>query len=293
MNKKIVITLTNGQSDYDLEFGLLEHSITHRWLKHLQLFIQAGQPWDDLYRFYNFPNTQYPETVVAKHLRALLAVINDYAPEIVNREIGITITQDDLNYLHHIFEVYHGLYDTQDQNNFFKSAPLAVQKALGDLNIWIHRYESLGRLPRFVATWKHKPYREELVESDFELFSLKEEWGDLRLNYCEVGKTLYDFWNDKDVYIAPEAFKPLHHFCFDFTVRFTEKTVNEYSDIENQIWNYFDQHSEFFANLGYKQHDPKLSLGAITIAKLINNEPKHAIIEKISQHQCFKNIKII
>lgn len=262
-------------------------------MKHLQLFTQSGQPWDDSTRFYNFPNTKYPESVVVDRLKQLLNVIKNYAPDIVDKDIGEKITQDDLNYFHHIFEVYHGLYDAQDQNEFFKNAPKEVQDALGDLNIWIHRYETLGSMPRFVATWKYKPYRDDMEEEDFKLFSLGEEWGDLILNYCEIGKTLYDMWHDNDAYIAPEAFKPLKNFCFDFTVRFSEKTKDEWTGIEEKIWNYFDQNEDFFHAQGYKKYDPKLSLGSITIAKIETNEPKNIIIEKISKHQCLKSIRAI
>ena len=56
----VIITLTNGQSDYDLKFKLKDIDIAQRWLKHLNLFIEAGQPWDDAERFYNFPNPQFP-----------------------------------------------------------------------------------------------------------------------------------------------------------------------------------------------------------------------------------------
>ena len=292
MNNRIVLTLTNGNSDYDLYFRLLNHSIAQRWVKHLELFIQSEQPWDDPKRFYNFANNEYTEPVVAAHLKYLLSVIKSHAPEIVTREIGNTITQDDLNYFHHIFEVYHGLYDEQDTNEFFKSAPKHVQDALGDLNIWIHRYETLGNIPRFVATWKYKPYRETMQEEDFKLFNLREDWGDFNLNYCEIGKTLYDLWHDNDAYIAPDAFKPLKHFCFDFTVRFSNKTADEYTCMENQIWNYFDQNQDFFHSQGYKKHDPKLSLGQLTIAKIEPTESKSLILENISNHQCFKSIRI-
>jgi hypothetical protein len=293
MNKKVIITLTNGQSDYDLQFGLLDCSIAHKWLKHLELFIEAGQPWDDSRRFYNFPNTAYPESVVVEHLKHLITTIRDYAPDIITREPGTTITQDDLNYWHHVFEVYHGLYDQQDSNKFFCNAPKEVQDALADLNIWIHRYETLGGMPRFVGTWKYKPYRDDMDAEDYELFALKEEWGDLQLNYCEIGKSLYDLWNDNDAYIASEAFQPFAHFCFDFTVRFTNITADEYQDQEQQIWTYFDNHKDFFQEQGYIKHDPRLALGSITIAKLESTQSKQTVIDLISQHQQFKNIKIV
>jgi hypothetical protein len=290
---KIFITLTNGKKDYDLQFKLLDTNIAQKWIKHLDLFTQAGFPWDDPKRFYNFPNTEYTEPVVAQKLRDLVATIKNYAPDIIDRQFGDIISQDDLNYLHHIFEVYHGLYDEQDQNSFYKTAPRDVQDALADLNIWIHRYETLGTMPRFVATWKYKPSRELIADEEFALFSLKEEWGDLKLNYCEIGKTLFDLWNDNDQHISKEAFKPLHYFCFDFTVRFSSHPSEYYETQERAIWDYFDQHSDYFHSLGYKKYDPKLSLGGITIAKIDQNESRESIIKNISEHQQMKTIKVI
>jgi len=289
---KVIITLTNGISDYNLEFSLRDINITHKWIKHLNLFIQAGQPWDDKKRFYNFANNEFTEQAVFKKLHELLMVIKSYAPEIVNKQISSPLSQDDLNYLHHIFEMYHGLYDKQNENVFYSQAPIEVQNALGDLNIWIHRYESLNQFPRFVATWKYKPYRDMFDSDDMDLFSLEEEWGDLRLNYCEIGKTLFDFWHDNDQYIHPDAFQPHHHYCFDFTVRFLDKSLYQFDKIEKDIWNYFDKNEKFFHALGYKKYDKQLCLGGITIGKISNPESKEDILKNISNHQCFKHIRL-
>jgi hypothetical protein len=275
-----------------LYFDLVDTSITHKWLKHLNLFIEAGQPWDDLKRFYNFPNSEYTHDRVVDHLRRLIQTINDYSPGLIQKSIGHSPTQDDLNYLHHIFEVYHGLYDQQSSNEFFSKAPVAVQDALGDLNIWIHRYETLNAFPRFVATWKYKPYRDLIEDNEFELFTLQEDWGDLRLNYCEIGKTLYDLWHDNDQYIAPDAFKPQSHLCVDFTVRFHSDSAQDLKNTEQLIWKYFEQNQDFFHRQGYKKYDSKLSLGSITLGKLIMTQSKSQIIEMISQHQCIKSIKV-
>lgn len=291
--QKVVITLTNNQSDYDLQFNLLDTSITQKWVKHLALFIDSGQPWDDIKRFYNFPNSEYTHDSVVEHLRYLVGIINNYSPGLIDRNIAQPITQDDLNYLHHIFEIYHGLYDQQSSNEFFCDAPVEVQNALGDLNIWIHRYETLNSFPRFVATWKYKPYRDTITNNEFDLFTLHEDWGDLRLNYCEIGKTLYDLWHDNDQYIAPGAFRPQHHMCFDFTVKFANYSHQDIQTIETNIWDYYDKNKDFFQSQGYKKHDPKLSLGSITLGKLINHAPKEQIIDSISQHQLLKNIKVV
>lgn len=290
---KAIITLTNDKSDFDLEFDLIPHSVTKKWLKHAAMFIAAGQPWDDPERFYNFPKSKFDKTAVVDHLKTLVQIVKDYAPNTVPREFGDELTQDDLNYLHHVFEIYHGLYDQQDTNDFFNSAPKEVQDALGDLNIWIHRYEALNNIPRFVATWKYKPYRDQLDDSEYSLFDLGEQWGDLIVNYCEIGKTLYDLWHDNDQYIADNAFLPLKHVCFDFTVRFSNKTAEEVEATKASIWEYYDQRRDFFTAQGYPKYDPKLSLGFITIGKIRHSGSKQDLIDTIAQHQKFKTIKIV
>lgn len=288
-----MLTLTDGVNDCELEFELLDTSIAHKWSKHLDLFIEAGQPWDDCRRFYNFPNSVYTKPVVVQRLRQLVDTIRRHDPGAIDRDIGDDVTQDDLNYLHHVFETCHGLYDQQHQNLFFMASPPAVQDALADLNIWIHRYETLGDMPRFVATWKYKPYRDLFQWEDFQHFSLYEQWGDLRINYCEIGKTLYDLWHDNDRYISAQAFQPHHHYCFDFTVRFTSLTQAQYADQEREIWRYFDQHQDFFNGLGYSRHDPRLCLGGITVAQLVQTQSRADIIALISRHQQFKSVILV
>lgn len=289
----VVITLTNGKSDYDLVFDLLDIDLAQRWLEHLDLFVRAGQPWDDPKRFYNFPKSEYTHDRVVEQLRYLTEIIKSHAPHIIDRHIGTSLCQDDLNYLHHVFEVYHGGYDQQDHNDFFRSAPAQVQQALADLNIWIHRYETLGGIPRFVGTWRCKPRRDCFTQEDFKLFSLHEEWGDLRINYCEIGKTLYDLWHDHDQYIDPTGFQPHHHYCFDFTVRFSHYAASHWQNIEHKVWKYYDAHSDFFRSRGYQRHDPRLALGGITIAKLRSDSEKSDVIAHIADHQIMKSIRQI
>jgi hypothetical protein len=290
---KVIITLTNGESDYELEFRLKDLDVTRKWLNHVDLFVKAGCPWSDPERFYNFPNSRFPKEKVIKHLNELITTISDYAPDIIKKKVWDDFDRDDLNYLHHIFEVYHGMYDCQDGNEFFKHAPQEVKDALGELNIWIHRYETLGEEARFVGAWKSNPYRSELSEDDFKLFTLEEQWGDLMINYCEIGKTLYDLWHDDDKYISARAFQPLRHVCLDFLVRFNDANKSHYQALEQKIWQYYDEHEDFFHDLGYQKHDPRLSLGYLSIGELCYSGSKEQVIQDISQHQRLKSIRVI
>jgi len=285
--KKLQIQLTNVDqtSTYDLDFEINDTSIAHKWLREVKEFDKHGQPFDDKERFYNFPHSKYTPTYVVNYLNELIDTINSHSSGLIEKRATESMTQDTLNYLHHIFEVHHGLYDQQTNNKFYKNAPEEVKQALADLNIWIHRFESLGEMPRFVGTWYGKSCRKTLDEDDFNEFSLTEHWGDLKINYCEIGKTLFDLYHDKDTYIDKDAFKPLSYYSVDFTVRFTDKSEEYYSKLENEVWEYFDQHNEFFTKLGYSKFDPKLSLGWITVGKLINQESRKKIIESIGLHQ--------
>jgi len=289
----VTITLSNqDDSEYRLTFEMFDTNIAKKWLLELQEFIEAGQPFDDRKRFYNFPNSEFTEEFVVDYLNQLVDTINAYSPDLVKRRASIGMDQDTLNYLHHIFEVYHGLYDQQSTNQFFMNAPASVRTALTDLNIWVHRYESLNGMPRFVGTWYGKPCRKPLSPEDLSEFSLVEQWGDLKINYCEVGKTFYDLYHDEDEHIDIQAFKPLHFYSVDFTVRFTEESEEYYETLTENIWRYYDKNESMFKELGYSKYDPNLSLGWITVGRLVTAECKEAVITKIADHQYIKAIRI-
>jgi hypothetical protein len=290
---KIILTNVDRSSSYTLNFKLFNTPIAKKWLDEIKEFDRNGQPFDDRERFYNFPYSKYTKEYVVAYLNNLIDTINRYSPGLITEQADVNMLQDTLNYLHHIFEVYHGLYDQQGSNKFFNNAPADVKQALADLNIWIHRFESLGDFPRLVGTWYKKPCRKPLADEDFNEFSLKEQWGDLKINYCEVGKTLFDLYHDQDQYIEPEAFKPLAYYSVDFTVRFTNKSKEYYSDLENKVWEYFDEHEEFFHANGYTKFSPKLSLGWITVGRLINQESRDEILNSIGLHQHIKEISLI
>lgn len=293
-SKIIHIELINHDesSNIGIDFKLRNTDISRKWLVELDEFINSNQEIDDPERFYNFPYSKYTKSFVVDQLNQVVDTVNSYSPGLIAVSLQEDITQDTLNYLHHIFEVYHGLYDEQTSNKFFNNAPIEVQLALRNLNILIHRYESLGQIPRFVATWYSKPGRKLLAEKDFKEFTLIETWGTMYINYCEVGKTLFDLYNDNDKYIDPKAFKPLHHYSMDFTVRFTDKDRSYYQDLEENIWQYYDNHDQFFFDQGYVKYDPRLSLGLIPVADLILTDSKENTIDLIGKHQKIKSISI-
>ena len=212
-------------------------------------------------------------------------------PEVQTLEPG-PVSQDLLNQLHHVFEIYHGLYDQQINNTLFQRMDPAAQQAISDLNIWIHRIETLSQDPRFVVTWHRKPTRLPLTTDDFAQIDPVENFGDLQLNYCDIGKTLTCLWKDNDAYIGSDAFRPMQHFGFDFVVKFGNHATRHYLDQSHSIWQYYLAHEKYFAGLGFDKNHPAIKPGAIRIAKLLYTGNPDDLIDTIGHHARIHSVTV-
>jgi hypothetical protein len=111
-------------------------------------------------RFYGFGTAQHEQDRAKDMIQQCIATINNHQ-HIIDREFEYT--QDGLNYLHNIFERYHGLLD-QQTSEYWHSAPDAVRQALANLNLAVHRCETAmaAPCPRFVCTWFGMPKIQQL-----------------------------------------------------------------------------------------------------------------------------------
>lgn len=236
---------TNLDDALTLEFRLRDHSFIHRWIERVQT-AQSLYPIDDPTRFYGFGSYEHQVENSINKINNCITVINLYKP-IVNRTVTDINDQDTLNYLHHIFELYHGLLDEQN-DTFWNSAPDTVRQALADLNLCVHRCESVARgaKPRHVLTWYGLPKDRLLNLNDYKLFTDEWDFGTVMLNYVEIGKTLSDFAIDNDAYINPGAFQPFKHYSADFTVKFWNTDPLQINEKRAKINAYYDSRRDFF-----------------------------------------------
>ena len=290
---QLLITLGTPGQTIDLEFDVMDTTVAQRWLDQVRMFIALGSGFDDQERFYNFPNTKFTREYCIQRLEEIIAILRPWVSELEDWTTLGDPNQNTLNQLHHVFEVYHGLYDQQKQNYRFQRMPAEARAAVADLNIWIHRMETLGQAPRFVVTWHKKPTRLPFTAEDFQMMSLEEHWGDLRLNYCDIGKTLECLWQDQDQYISPQAFRPMQHFGMDFVVKFSEHDRRYFQNRAREIWKFYDQHQVQFNDLGYHRQAPTLQLGSITVAKIRYQGTRADLIREISAHARVHALKIL
>ena len=237
MPQHLLIHLSQGLT---LQFQIRPTPLAELWVERMQA--RGSYPLDHPDRFYGF-GSKLEERIRAEiMIQQCITTINQHTP-IIEREFDWS--QDSLNYLHNIFERYHGLLD-QQTSEYWQQAPVAVRQALAELNLAVHRCETVleGTKPRFVCTWFGMPKTKKLDPAQLAQWGETQiKFGTVYLNYCEIGKTVEDLAHDNDEYIGEDAFRPFGHYSADFHVAFFN---HDLSFKEPGMQQYIDQHQDFF-----------------------------------------------
>lgn len=285
---KIIITYQNKQSTFDLAFKIRKTTIAQRWANKLEL-AKSLYTIDDPKRFYGFGSRKEQIEDALKKINNCCDIINSYQ-KIIDRRLYDIHDSDTLNYLHHIFEVYHGLLDAQN-HPYYLNAPIEVKNALANLNVLVHRCESITRsqAKRQVITYYGLPKTDTLDWLDYELLESNLKFGTIYLVYCEIGKTLKDLAIDNDHYISDEAYKPFRFFSADFEIYFTDNPQSE--KINKLVQDYYNKNSEFFISRKLPLTHPYNKMGKLPVADIDN--PPENWLELLESHQNVKDVTLI
>lgn len=258
---------SNLQDTICINYTLHDNPVVPKWIDQLTL-AQTNYPIDDPGRFYGFGSISDQIEFALKSINDCIDVINNFR-RIIDRKLLKIDDQDTLNYLHHIFEVYHGLLDRQT-HEFYMTAPVEVKKALANLNVFVHRCESISRRggPRHVVTYYGNPKTQQLDWFDYEWFTDIYCKGTVYLNYVEIGKTLEHLTVDKDQYIEDDAFRPFRHYSADFSVLFFDSQLNHVLEKRDLMKKWHTNHSNFFLAKGLYAGHPYLLPGMIPLASI-------------------------
>lgn len=272
---------------FTLKFLIRNTPVAHLWVERMQN--RTAWPLDNPKRFYGFNSLEQEKLYAEQYIKSCISRINSYKP-IVERDFEWS--QDCLNYLHNIFELYHGLLDHQD-TEFWKSAPADVRTALAELNLAVHRCESAkeGMRPKIVCTWFGMP-KTELLDPVLQqqYGELNWKFGSVYLNYVEIGKTVEDLVHDQDAYIGDDAFKPFDHYSADFKIVFYNDTDNAKLSSMNE---YIQEHSDFFiAHSIENVYNVRAMPYRFPVADVIWNGTEEELLEKIRQQQYISSIRL-
>lgn len=279
MSKHMIIRL-GEHGDFALKFQIHNTPMAQLWVD--RMHHRLSWPLDHPGRFYGFGTLAQEHERAVDHIQNCISVINSHIP-IIHR--SFEFTQDCFNYLHSIFEQYHGLLDQQD-SDYWKHAPVVVKQALAELNLAVHRCESVatGSRPRFVCTWFGMPKTHCLNDKlQQEHGTLQIKFGTVYLNYCEIGKTLEDLAHDNDKYISDDAFRPFSHYSADFKVLFYDRDLTEKQD---QIQTYIEQHQDFFlAHNITSVYNTKAQPLRFPVADLLYTGNQEQLLSQIARRQ--------
>jgi hypothetical protein len=295
MFKNLYIAYSNSKNPLDtftLQYRLRDNSIVPKWCQRVE---QAQNKYtiDAPGRFYGFGSIQEQIKDAIEQINNCIKTINKFE-SIIDRKLKDINDQDTLNYLHHIFEVYHGLLD-QQTHEFWKRAPKEVQLALADLNVLVHRCESVqrGASPRHVVTYYGLPKTKTLDLDDYKHFTDDYQFGTVYLNYVEIGKTLEDLAEDNDQYIADEAFKPFQHYSADFNVKFWSEDHRQLYQKHVKIKHYYDTNKKFFDQQGLYWGHAYLQNGSIPLADLQYTGNRKELLKELESHQWVKEVTLL
>jgi len=293
--KHLYISYVNPQAPSDtftLEYKLRDHAVVGKWCEQVEA-AQDKYTIDDPSRFYGFGTVKAQVADAIDRINACIKIINKFEA-IIDRSLTNINDQDTLNYLHHIFEVYHGALDSQT-HELWQRAPKEVREALADLNILVHRCESTQRraLPRHVVTYYGLPKTKTLDEEEYKLFEDQNTFGTVYLNYVEIGKTLDDLTNDNDQYIFDTGFQPFRHYSADFVVRFWNDDDRQISQQRVKIKQYYDNHKDFFKQKQLMWGHPYLASGNIPLADLQYTGNRKELLKDLTTHQQVKQVILL
>jgi hypothetical protein len=278
--KKLVIEY--GNDNMPVEYELLNYSIVQRWADRLRAAQEFPYPIDHPERFYGFGSWEDQALKAVTDMNQLCDKIKSFGIP-VEHKLENVFDQDTLNYLHHIFEEKHGLLD-------IKNAGPEVLQVLSELNIMVHRCESIqrGARPRHVVTYFGLPKTTLLEIDDYQHFTNHYTFGTVYLNYVEIGKTLEDLTVDNDTYIHKEAFQPFRHYSADFNVKFFDIDHTEADAFVEQMKKYYNENINFFKEQGLEFDSPYLQPGSIPVAKIITK----ISLSDIESRQCVRSVRL-
>lgn len=278
--------------DLTLQFRVLTNPVAELWQERMSQ--RHAWPLDHPRRFYGFDSAKIEADRAVAEINRCVAVINQYQ-HIADRVLTDVHDQDTLNYLHNIFERYHGLLNQQN-SEFWMSAPDSVRKALAELNLAVHRCETAQSdpRPRLVCTWYGQPKQYTLPTVMQQQYGvINPAWGSVCLNYCEIGKTLEDLARDNDSYIGDDAFRPFSYYSSDCVIRFFERDQAALDKTRESMQQYYNKHREFFHSRGMVSfNDTRLQPLRFPVAQLIEAMPRDQLLQKIAARQQVTNIHI-
>lgn len=298
MKFKIVFS-SKYLEEYSLTYKVYDTPIALKWYD--SLYKQVTEVCNKVKepdRLYNFPNESWNEVKIVTELNKCIEIINSKTRVILhNAYVGMP--QEQLNHLHHYFEKLRG--SSVNPADFYLHASVEEQLALERYNVIIHRAENFylenkintSKIsPRIVVTFNSRK-KQLLDDEDYKYFTLHRKFGEVYINYCEVGKPLYDVYKDNDDIVGEDNIRPLKWYSPDFTAYYFNRPKETVENFLQGMDKWWDQNNTQLSELGFIKNDPKNSIGNIPVAMLETSKTPNEIVTKLCRYSTIDRVELL
>lgn len=279
----------DGESRFSLNFQIYSHKAAQKWAQCLR-DAQTTSRLFETERWYNFPGKKLGSFAsLTTELNQVISALNVRHPGLITETLDPTHLQESINRLHVHFADSHLV----QKRITAESSDLWLQ-----FNNLLHAFESVERslqveaqagLPNasIIFTWENNCKRP-LDDEDYREFTIAKKFGTCYVNYCQVGRHLFEIFQAHDTDLSQEHVRPLENISADTYLWLGPSTgpqgfKKKMSDIE--AW--FHKNESAFRHLGLKWGDPRLAIGWIPVATLSieisSVAEQKALIDRINQ----------
>jgi hypothetical protein len=278
--------------DLVLEFQAYDTPLAQRWYDLLCEVLRDDPSLREDDRLHDFPSSNWTESAVIDRINGCVDVINSQQTLIPERAV-LGGSRQQLNQLHKRFEELRGGILAPGQQ--WQQADDGMRAAINDLNIQIHRLEDILDSRNNPEPWPHMVItfnnfqRRPLLPEDYRSFTTDTRFGEVYVNYCEVGKALWNVYFDGDDVVGDDNIRPLRYYSPEMVIKFYDATQD--GELP-KFWAWWDANCEHLAQLGFQKSDPDLSIGAIPVARLKNHWNRRDLINAISGYDRVQRVYI-
>jgi hypothetical protein len=269
-----------------LSWKINDNKLSLPWLRKLD-FVAKEKVIDNPHRFYGMP----PETQ-----EQVYATMTEAIQELNSKGFDIPVkpiadfNNHWLNYLHDYFAENHGRDTEQKSIEMVQHLVLSWNK----LHIGIHRYEDLLKGTeeprRLVATWRRQGECMDVYDiEDYEKFTFGCNFGDVFINYREVGKPAFDIFENQDL-LDKSVLVNSTHWCADLNIQFR---YLDNAEVIAGFWDWYDTKQDWFSEkYGFGPRDLRASPGYYPVASLCTDLSESEIISRLSESSGIAGITV-
>lgn len=260
----------NGKNSFSIRFRIYSHSAAQKWALCLKEASTRSRILE-ADRWYNFPGKKLASLEsLATELQKVITGLNQIHAGLITESLDPRNLQASVNRLHVHFA---------DSHLVQKRITAESHDLWFQFNNLLHAFESVERSQQVEAqsgipnasiifTWEDN-CKKPLEESDYHEFTVAKKFGTCYINYCQVGRHLFEVFQAQDTDLSHEHIRPLESASADTYLWLGPSTGPQgLKKKMAAIEDWYLKNQKSFGHLGMNWGDPKLAIGWIPVASL-------------------------